>query len=107
MFKIQEISDGQLAFGAHDDFMMPKYEDIPDEFKGSGTGKFGKFFTDMFFKGIKNCKLYPKEGVDAEKAWRHIRAVTTSWSSAHEHKTAGVIYLLNEWFEDVEWEAAK
>ena len=68
MFKIQEVNDSELAFGGRNVLsMMPKYDDIPEEFKGFRAGKFGDFFTDMFFKGIKNYKLYPKEGVDPER----------------------------------------
>ena len=51
--------------------------------------------------------MKPKEGVDTKKALRHVKAVLGSWEPKHEHKEAGVAFLLNEWFDDVTYETTK
>jgi hypothetical protein len=98
MREIPEIKDVQLVFGeiAH----MPKYEEIPKEFKQHGN-KWCKLFSTMFY-GRKHgaISMIPKEGVDPEKAGRALRAIMVSWEPKHEHKEAGVAFLMSEWFED-------
>jgi len=89
--------------------LLPPYEDIPEEFTKSFycNNKWCKLFNDMFFKGIRITKIIPKEGIDKDKAWRHIHIASSGWDSKHEHKEAGVSYLMSLWFEDVEWETIK
>jgi hypothetical protein len=107
MFKVMDVREAEIVFGAGKiDEMLPKYEEIPEEFKGfNSTNKWVRLVTDMFFKGLKSIEMTPKEGVDKEKAFKHIRAVMVSWRPKHEHKTAGCAFLFSEWFEDVQWEA--
>ena len=38
---------------------------------------------------------------DTNKAIRHLKAILVSYDPKHEHKEAGVAFLLSEWFEDV------
>ena len=110
MFKISEANEVEVAFGARNiDKMMPEYNDIPDEFKGmfSSKNKWVNLVEDMFFRGVKNIKLIPREGVDEGKAFKHIRSVMVSFRPKHEHKTAACAFLFNEWFSDGTWEANK
>ena len=104
MFPIQEIDDVMLAFPANVMNLMPKYEDIPEEFKRGGT-KWNRLFYEWFFNGLESLELKPKDGVDTQKATRHIRAVMTSFQPKHEHKSAAVAFLLSEWFKDAKWKA--
>lgn len=107
-YQVQELSDVDLAFPARVEHLMPKYEDIPEEFKNwNNQSKFNKFFCDMFYRGVNVTKLTPKEGVDPKKAWRHLRAIAGSFEPKHEHKEAAFAYLMSEWFEDIEWEVIK
>lgn len=101
MYPIKEVSDVDLAFPTSVKNMIPLYEDIPEEFK-SMNNKWSRIVSYWFFNGLsKNVEFHPKEGVDPEKAFNHIIYVMKSWEPKHEHKTAGVAFLLNEWFEDV------
>lgn len=87
--------------------LLPPYAEIPDEFKNfNRQTKWNKLFNDVFYKGLKSLELKPKDGIDKEKAWRHIGIAMRGWDSKHEHKEAGVAYLMSLWFEDVKWEVS-
>lgn len=86
---------------------MPPYSEIPEEFLWA-NGKWNEFFSDMFYSGIKDLKLNPRDGVDTRKALRHMRCVASSYEPEHEHKEAAVAYLMSLWFEDSStWECGK
>lgn len=107
MFPIKEFTDVELVFPTSVDGLMPAYKDIPKEFRDwNSPGKWNKVMSDWFYKGLKNAKWKPKPGVDEAKALRHIKYILGSWEPKHEHKAAGVAYLLNEWFKDVTYETA-
>ena len=108
----QPISDVELAFPAHVLDMMPKMEEMPEPYNDvnkmwGSRNKWVALFEDMFYSGLKGLKLAPKEGIDANLAWRHLRAIAGSFEPKHEHKTAAFAYLASEWFEDVTYEKAK
>lgn len=98
-----DIDDASMAFGApmEIDSLLPKYDQIPEEFK-SHSNKWVKLFNQWFFNGLpKGTQFIRKPGIDQTKALRHIRTIIASYAPKHEHKTAGVAYLLSCWFEDV------
>lgn len=99
MYPISEIDNLTLAIAASVEHLMPKYSDIPDEFKRT-SNKWNLFFNQWFFRGINNFSLTPKKGVNAKKALRHISAIMHSFEPKHEHKEAAVAFLLNEWFQE-------
>ena len=105
MYAIKELDGVSAAFPTTVKGFMPEYKDLPKEYTHGDT-KWHKLVADMFFCGLKKLDLKPREGVDPKKAMRHIRYVLGSWEPKHEHKTAGVAWLLNEWFEDGTWEVA-
>jgi len=79
---------------------LPKMEDIPDKFKGSNI--FVQISEKWSFSGLTSLEdegLTPKKGVDLREAMLALRACLTSWEPSHEHKHAGVAYLLSEWFD--------
>lgn len=101
----QSVSDMELAFPADVSHLMLRPEEIPEKFwNWNDKTKWNKMFDDMFFLGIKNLKLYTKEGIDKDKAWRHIRTVAGSREPKHEQKTAACAYMMSLWFEDAEYE---
>jgi hypothetical protein len=103
MFPIQAVNDLELAFGGQSlDTLMPRYADLPDEFK-RGRTEWNKLFSDWFYCGIATLELDPKEGVDKAAALRHIKAVMVSFEPKHEHKEAGVAFLLDQWFTNPRW----
>jgi hypothetical protein len=105
MFDIQEVNRVDIAFGGNMAKLLPKYEDIPKEYKNmNDTTKWNKLVLDWFYCGLKSLKLKPKVGVDTNKAMAHIKAIMASWEPKHEHKIAGCAYLLSQWFDDVQYE---
>ncbi len=105
MYQPKEASDIDVAFPANVDKFIPPEE----EWKGKKFKLGDKLFTDMFFCGLKNVNLIPREGVDPDRAWRHIRVLSGTFSTKHEHKEAMVAYLMELWFdlENSSWERAK
>lgn len=103
--KIPKISDLDVGFGTT--VGLPAYASIPDEFKRRPGTKWNKLFSDWFFGGLKSLRLAPNEGIDKDAALRHIKALMGSFEPKHEHKEAGVAYLMSKYFADAEWEKAK
>lgn len=106
MMQIPEVTRLNVAFGniSH----MPKYESIPDEFKGHRGTPFNEAVSAWFFRGAKRDgdalvvdgqRFTPKAGVDADKALAAIRAVLGSFEPKHEHKEAACAFMLSEWFD--------
>lgn len=99
----QPLDAARSAFPANVRDLLPKWEDIPDEFK-SFSGKWQDVVTAWFFSGVQNCQWKPREGVDTQAALLHVGACMGSFEPKHEHKEAGCAYLLSEFFEDVTYE---
>ena len=83
---------------------LPEYEDISKEFK-EFKNRWVQLSEDMFY--VDMIKLTPKEGVDEEKAMKHIISISTSDKIKHEHKVAGCAFLFNEWFSGFIWKDHK
>jgi hypothetical protein len=97
MIDIPEVDDVTLAFPAHViGTLLPKWDDLPDEFKES-SHRACRLAGIYFYEG--GIFPLPKEGVDHEKASRVIRACLRSFEPKHEHKMGGVGYLLDQWYE--------
>jgi hypothetical protein len=110
MYPIKKVSSLDMAFGCKALEMMPAMKEIPKEFKefkDFNQSKWNKLFNDWFFGGLASLKITPKKGVDKNKALAHIKTIMGSFDPSHEHKEAGVAYLMSEWFEDATWEQAK
>lgn len=95
-----------MAFGGDAMKLLPKWQDIPEEFKDGMGNRWCKVFNDWFFFVLKNAKWTPKSGIDEKDALRHIKTCMSSWGPKQEHKEAGVAYLLSEFFDDVKYERA-
>lgn len=105
MFMIKDVDRLHAAFPTSIEGFIPNYKDLPKEYTDGWT-KWHGLVSAMFFTGLKKLELKPRLGVDKDKAIRHIRYVLGSFEPKHEHKTAGVAWLFNEWFEDGTWEQA-
>jgi len=102
--KVKPVSDAELAFPAKViDKFLPPYDTIPDEHKHRGH-PMGKVVSKWFFGGLpQGTQFHPREGIDAEAAFRQVRACLGSYEPAHEHKEAGVSWLLDLFFEKIEF----
>lgn len=103
--KVQDVTGLDLAFGGDMEKLLPAWEEIPKEFR-DGRTKWNRLVSTWFYRGLKNTTWSPKEGVDTQKALRHVKAIMASWTPKHEHKEAGCAYLLSEFFGDVQYEPA-
>lgn len=103
---VQDVSDIEMAFPANVSHLMPKMEEIPDEFTSS-HGKWQQVFSDLFYRGLVDSKWIPKDGIDPEKAYRHLMCIVGSFEPSHQHKAAACAYLMSQWFEDVKYEAGE
>jgi hypothetical protein len=92
------VQDVDIAFGGDIRKLMPAYQDIPEDFRRE-RDPFSKLVHKWFFEGLRKDAVTPKEGIDANAAWRHLRAIMGSFEPSHEHKTSGVAWLMSRWFE--------
>lgn len=104
--KPQEISNAEYAYSLKINKLLPSMEEIPEEFKvWNGRGpiaqKYIKIANDWFFRGVVIESVVMKDGIDRRTATRHLGAVIHSFEPRHEHKIAGVSYLMSLWFEDI------
>lgn len=104
--KPQDVNGVDLAFGGDMNKLLPKWDEIPDEFKRYGN-KWVKVVSDWFYCGLVKAEWKPKPGIDEKNALRHVKACMGSWEPKHEHKEAGCAYLLSEFFEDVAYTRGK
>lgn len=100
-----EVSDLDIAFAARGPELTPDYRIVPDEFKGFGSrNPWVKFIEHWFFEGDPFAAFDvhgPKEGIDGDRAIRHLRVVMSTFGTKHEHKTAGAAWLMSLWFDSV------
>jgi hypothetical protein len=94
----KELSDPEIIFPCNTSALLPPMSEIPEEFKRH-SNKYVRFVSDWFFKGADATRMRPRTGVDRRRAVRHLKAIMGSWEPKHEHKEAGVAYLLSLWFE--------
>lgn len=101
-----EVDTLECIFGATDiSKLLPPYRSIPKDFR-EGRNKWSTLVSTWFFCGLKDAVWKPVPGIDENKALRHLKAIMSSFEPKHEHKEAGVAYLLSLWFEDVTYSAA-
>lgn len=86
------IDEMDLLFGT--DKLLPLVEDIPEDFiRGNVyTSAVENLFSESF---PPHLKLQYREGFDPKLAARAVQAHLQSWSPKHQHKIAGVGYLLS------------
>lgn len=98
--KPKEVSQVEMAFPANVRHLMPTYEELQ---KVKVDKKWHDLFNQWFFRGLKSLEIEPKEGIDKQMALRHIKAVMGSFEPKHEHKQAGVAFLMSQFFKDAKW----
>lgn len=94
------VTDVDLAFGGKMDKLLPLYRSLPEEFQHEHD-QFSPLVNRWFFSGLDKTLLKAKDGIDEKMAWRHLAAIMRSFEPKHEHKVAGVAWLMSQWFEPV------
>ena len=107
-YEPQEVDDVTLVFPANVSHLMPPVEVIPEEFGSAnfdhkakrGPDLWLRFQSTWFYEGLSGkSSVTPVEGVDPEKAFRHLSAIQGSFEPKHEYKAAAVAYLASLWFK--------
>lgn len=93
------VDDLDLAFGGNIGKLMPLFRNLPEDYQRE-TAPFCRVASKWFFNGLDVNTLTPKEGIDPKAALRHCGAVLRSFEPKHEHKIAGVGWLMAQWFEE-------
>ena len=96
----KEVDDLTLAFPARvTGTLLPEWDDLPVEFQQERS-PFCRLANALFagrpLDEFGDWEL--NDGIDPEALNRHIRACLGSFEPKHEHKIAGVGYLLSHWF---------
>lgn len=91
------IEDVEIAFGTSK--LLPPYEAVPDEFKRGND--YTKLLDSMFYdQPLPDGEIVFREGFDDADAPallnRVVRAHLRSFEPKHEHKIAGLGYLLSQ-----------
>lgn len=87
--------------------LLPELKDIPKEFREGWHNKSNpwcKAATQWFFHGgtLQDFGIKPKENIDKKLAVQVLSICLSSFEPKHEHKIAGVGYLMSEWFDLIE-----
>lgn len=88
---MSSISDLDMAFST--ERLLPAWEDIPADFR---NGNLYTRLAESIFYGLELpvCKIEMKEGFAPLALNRAVRAHLQSFGPKHEHKIAGVGYMI-------------
>ena len=86
------ISDVEMAFSA--DRLLPPWEDIPREFR-EGNQYTLMAEAIMYDRPLPEGTIELKEGFNPEMLNRAVQSHLQSHGAAHEHKIAGVGYMMS------------
>ncbi len=97
------VSEAEVTAGGRLDVLLPAYETVPEEFRRE-RDPFTPLVHQWFFRGLNPEALHARRGINADAAWRHLRAIMASWDPGiarpqHVHKIVGVAYLMSLWFD--------
>lgn len=99
---VPEISGVSAAFPADALDWMPKWDDIPDEYRAHNGTEWNRIVSKWFYAGLPaGTRFVPRKGVDPGQALRVIGATLGSFAPKHEHKEAAAAYMLSCWFKSV------
>lgn len=103
MLEVPEVSAADIAFPTTPPG-LPPWDDIPEDFRDNwhrDNHPWCRIPSKWFYQGggLSDFGLTPKDGIDGDKAMRAIRCCLGSWEPQHQHKIAGVAYMLSQWFD--------
>lgn len=97
---IPEVSEVDIAFPTRYRELLPKMEDLTEDERGM-RGPFCDAASQFFYKGgtLESAGIRARDGVDATKVYRYMRATLGDWGPKHEHKIGGIGHMLAKWCE--------
>ena len=87
------VSDPELAFSTTR--LLPALEDIPAEFKDASNPYYSLTRTIFYGDPLPEVEIDIKDGYSPEVLNKCIRAHLGSYGPEHEHKLAGVAYMMS------------
>tara|TARA_R100001086_G_scaffold245787_3_gene177162 strand:+ start:4059 stop:4412 length:354 start_codon:yes stop_codon:yes gene_type:complete len=101
----REVDDITIAFPANVvGTLLPPMDVIPKPFKDI-SHPLQRAAETWFYRGVdlKRSTAQPRDGIDKTAAFRQLKACLGSYEPKHEHKMAGVAYLLSLFFAEVDF----
>ena len=90
--KMANISDAEIAFST--DKLLPDWAEIPQQFKDGNL--YTRIAETLFFGGpMPDCEIKFHDGFDGPSLNRAVQAHLGSFKPKHEHKIAGVGYMIS------------
>ncbi len=88
---LASVTDPEAAFST--ERLLPSWEDIPEEFR---RGNLYTKLAEAIFYGweLPVCEIEMKEGFEPQELNRAVRAHLQSFGPKHEHKIAGVGFMI-------------
>jgi hypothetical protein len=94
----QLVTGLEVALGGKMDRLLPPRDVIPQEFTHRNN-PYHKAAATWFFGGIDSAALQAKPGINRQQGLGHLASVLNSFEPEHDHKVAGVAYLMSLWFD--------
>lgn len=90
--EIASITDAEMAFATTR--LLPTWDDIPDNFKSANAYT---ELVDAIFAGkpLPDGEVVMKAGFEPHALNRAVQAHLQSFAPSHEHKVAGVAYMIS------------
>ncbi len=88
---VNSITKAEFAFST--ERLLPNWNDIPDDFKAGNS--YTQFVEKLFYGSpLPNCNIELKMNIEPESMKQCILAHLSSFAPKHEHKIAGVGFML-------------
>lgn len=102
LMKPKVVDQAMMTFPANVSDMLPVYAELHADFR-TDEHPMCEVANHWFRYGLKQgVKLYPKPEISGEEVFRHLSCCMGSFQPKHEHKIAGVAFLLDLWLEKIE-----
>ncbi|MBB4867411.1 hypothetical protein HNP46_006324 [Pseudomonas nitritireducens] len=90
--QVASITDVEVAFST--ERLLPAWDDIPDEFKIGN--EYTRLVEAIFYgRPLPQCNIEIADGLEPAHVQRCTQAHLKSHGPKHEHKMAGVAYMLS------------
>ncbi len=98
--EVPEVTDLDCAFPTRYRELLPAWDDLTKDERNM-SGPFCRAISMLFYKGgsFESVGIRVRDGVDAKKVMRYVRATAGDFGPKHEHKIGGIGHMLAKWCE--------